>query len=110
MNEDRLVLAQILSAFRLDERLKTPRIRVAVDNGAVWLSGDVGTAEAKAAAERAARAISGVRDVINNLYVHRTWVEMLAGSVGLDGHEPADAATLELDAGGLHVQHDGKPA
>lgn len=110
MNDDGTLRAQILSAFGSDARLNNPRIRVAVDDGAVWLSGDIGTPEAKRAAEQAAREVPGVRSVTNNLHVRKNWVEVLAGAVSPDGHQAADAAILDFDARGLRTHHNGKSA
>jgi BON domain-containing protein len=110
MNEDRQIRTRILNAFGLDSRLNTPRIRVAVENGGVRLSGDVGTPEAKAAAELAVRTVPGVRHIINNLSVQKSWVEMLAGSAGTDGHERANAEIRQVHASGLRTHHDGKPS
>jgi osmotically-inducible protein OsmY len=60
------IKAAVLQSILNNPGLKTQQIKVDVSNGAVKLSGSVGSSSQKAAAESAARSISNVRNVDSN--------------------------------------------
>lgn len=60
------IKAAVLQSLLNNPGLKSQQIKVDVNNGAVKLSGSVGSSAQKAAAESAARAITNVRDVDSN--------------------------------------------
>lgn len=64
------VIRELLWDTRIDER----RIGVEVEGGVVTLSGTVGSYAVKLAAQEAAHAVTGVRDVVNDIQVKYTGV------------------------------------
>lgn len=60
----------VLNALRWDVEVPSDRITARVDEGWVWLDGEVDQPLEKAAAERAVRYLTGVRGVTNNLHAN----------------------------------------
>jgi hyperosmotically inducible protein len=67
--DDATVTTKVKSALLGDEAVKSFQIKVETFKGVVQLSGFVDTADEKAAAEKDAAAVSGVKDVKNSLAV-----------------------------------------
>jgi len=67
--DDATVTTKVKSALLGDEAVKSFQIKVETFKGVVQLSGFVDTADEKAAAEKDATAVSGVKDVKNSLTV-----------------------------------------
>lgn len=67
--EDGWIHFKIRAALAAVDDLRDSTINVDVDNNAVTLRGDVGSAAEKAAAEKAAKGVEGVKSVKNNLAV-----------------------------------------
>jgi hyperosmotically inducible protein len=61
--------AHLLKAVLRNAQLRGLAVDVAVSNGVVTFSGEVSTAEQKAAVETLAQPISGVKQIVNNLVV-----------------------------------------
>jgi osmotically-inducible protein OsmY len=85
------VQRDVLEELEFDPSLDSAAIGVAVDDGVVTLSGHVPTYAHRAAAERAARRIAGVRAVADELRV-----ELAAGSLR-DDTDIAQAAVAALE-------------
>ncbi|MEU4690570.1 BON domain-containing protein [Actinoplanes sp. NPDC023714] len=66
---DELLADRVAATLRSDPRIRGRRIELVVQNRVVILLGDVDTAEAGAAAGRAAWGVPGVFDVCNRLGV-----------------------------------------
>lgn len=86
---DRDIQQNVQSALDWDPSIDAADIGVSVDNGVVTLHGDIKTYTEKAAAERVALGVFGVRAVANELNVHLF--------AGLD-HTDSDIATAALNA------------
>lgn len=86
---DRELQQDVLAELRWEPSLAPSRIGVAVANGIVTLSGSVLTYLEKLAAERAAKRVSGVQAVVNNLKVD-------SSDDGLTDEEIAAAAVRAL--------------
>ena len=86
---DRDIQQNVQSALDWDPSIDAADIGVSVDNGVVTLHGDIKTYTEKAAAERVALGVFGVRAVANDLNVHLF--------AGLD-HTDSDIATAALNA------------
>lgn len=69
---DEQIQSAVLAAFKVDPRLMSFTPQVKIEQGAVTLTGDVGSLASKEAAERTARHTIGVREVKNHLRVRRT--------------------------------------
>jgi hyperosmotically inducible protein len=67
--DDATVTTKVKSALLGDGAVKSFEIKVETFKGVVQLSGFVDTADQKAAAERDAMAVSGVKDVKDNITV-----------------------------------------
>ncbi len=67
ITEDRGI--ELKASIRIDEKVKNGHINVASYNRTVLLTGEVPTEAAKADAERIARAVDNVRNVLNELQV-----------------------------------------
>jgi hyperosmotically inducible protein len=67
--EDKMLVAKVNAALVSAEGANAARIDVEVNNGKVSLGGHVDSESAKSAAEQAAKSVSGVREVDNNLEV-----------------------------------------
>jgi hyperosmotically inducible protein len=67
--DDATVTTKVKSALLRDDAVKSFEIKVETFKGVVQLSGFVDTADEKAAAEKDATAVSGVKDVKNSLTV-----------------------------------------
>ena len=86
---DRDIQQNVQSALDWDPSIDAADIGVTVDNGVVTLHGDIKTYTEKAAAERVALGVFGVRAVANDLNVHLF--------AGLD-HTDSDIAAAALNA------------
>lgn len=64
---DEEIARQVTEAIAWDSRVHYPEVRVAVDNGVVYLSGVVESLAEKIAAEEDASRIAGVTEVISNI-------------------------------------------
>jgi hyperosmotically inducible periplasmic protein len=80
---DITLLTKVKTALTRDDQTKARQINVEVNEGNVQLLGTVDTAEQKAAAERIAKSVDGVRNVSNNLSVSAQ--DRGAGQVMSDG-------------------------
>lgn len=60
----------VVTALDWDVEVPADRIKIRVDEGWVWLEGDVEWPHEKAAAERAIRYLTGVRGVTNTLHTN----------------------------------------
>ncbi|HZZ19957.1 MAG TPA: BON domain-containing protein [Opitutaceae bacterium] len=67
--DDATITTKVKSALLGDEAVKSFEIKVETFKGVVQLSGFVDTADQKAAAEKDATAVMGVKDVKDNLAV-----------------------------------------
>jgi osmotically-inducible protein OsmY len=67
--DDTAVTTKVKSALLRDDAVKSFEIKVETVKGVVQLSGFVDTADQKSAAGKDASAITGVKDVSNNLIV-----------------------------------------
>lgn len=66
---DTLLSNRVLTSLNATKGPKAQGVRVTTMNGIVELTGSAGSLEEKANTERIARAVSGVRDVRNNVLV-----------------------------------------
>jgi osmotically-inducible protein OsmY len=69
--DDEAIEAEVRGRFAESADLKAFQISVDVQDGVVTLNGDVDSMTQRDAAVRAAREVSGVRSVVNNLRVRR---------------------------------------
>jgi osmotically-inducible protein OsmY len=69
MKTDEKLLEDVVAELNWDIAVRSKAIRVSVTDGTVALTGDVGSLEEKMYAERAARRVSGVREVSESLTV-----------------------------------------
>lgn len=67
--DDAAIEAEVRGRFAESADLKAFQISVEVRDGVVTLNGDVDSSSQRDAAVRAAREVSGVRSVVNNLRV-----------------------------------------
>lgn len=67
--EDSGITAKVKTQLASDNRVEANDLNVDTEAGVVTLKGNVGTDEAKAAAEEIARATDGVTDVVNMITV-----------------------------------------
>jgi osmotically-inducible protein OsmY len=67
--EDTTLLARVKTALIQSPEVKANDVNVDVRNGVVQLKGRVATSTERAAAERVARGVSGVRSVQNDLQI-----------------------------------------
>jgi hyperosmotically inducible protein len=67
--EDKILVGKVNAALVSSQGANAARIDVEVNNGRVSLGGHVDSENAKSAAEQAAKSVSGVREVDNNLEV-----------------------------------------
>ena len=83
MNKDTEVKQRVLEELRWDAEIDESKIGIIVGNGAVTLTGHVPTFRQKIAAAEAAKSVTGVLAVVNNIevrleYMHRATDEGLA--------------------------------
>ena len=88
---DRELQRRVEDALAWEPSFDAADVGVTVDNGVVTLRGDVTTYTAKAAAERAALAVYGVKAVANDLNVR------LAGQYQRTDSDIAQAAAAALE-------------
>ena len=69
--DDAKITTAVKSKLVADRTASLTQVNVDTENGIVRLNGSVDTAEQKARAEQLAREATGVRQVVNNLQVHR---------------------------------------
>jgi hyperosmotically inducible protein len=69
--DDATITATVKSRLAADTASPVTRVDVDTNNGAVYLSGDVETAEQKTRAEDLARQADGVKAVVNDLHVQK---------------------------------------
>jgi osmotically-inducible protein OsmY len=69
--DDKTLLASVKSKLVADKASNLTRVHVDVNNGTVYLTGNVESAEQKARAERIANEVKGVRSVVNNLQIQK---------------------------------------
>jgi len=90
----------VLNALNWDVEVPSDRITVRVDEGWVWLEGEVEWPHEKAAAERAIRYLTGVRGVTNSLYSKsRAFAPDIRKRI-----EDALTRNAEADAKGISVE------
>ena len=83
-----------------DVEVPDDRIKARVDEGWVWLDGDVEWEYQRSAAERAVRYLTGVRGVTNNLKLSaRSWIPDVKSRI-----ESALKRSAEADAGHITVE------
>jgi osmotically-inducible protein OsmY len=89
----------VSDALRWDVEVPNEKIKARVDEGWVWLDGDVEWEFQRGAAERAVRYLTGVRGVTNNLKLsNRPWIPEVKSRI-----ESALKRTAESDAARIHV-------
>lgn len=105
---DRQLQQNVLSALDWDPSIDATDIGVTVDNGIVTLRGDVKTYAEKAAAERVALRVYGVKAVANDVNVHvindgqRTDTDIAAAAVNAlrwSAMVPKDRVTVTVSNG-----------
>ena len=90
----------VAETLRWDVEVPDDRIKARVDEGWVWLDGDVEWEYQRSAAERAVRYLTGVRGVTNNLKLSaRPWIPDVKSRI-----ESALKRTAEADAGHITVE------
>jgi hyperosmotically inducible protein len=67
--DDAAITAQVKSKLAAEKMATLTKVDVDTNKGTVYLTGNVENATVKARATEIARAVSGVRDVVNNLTV-----------------------------------------
>jgi len=65
--DDASITAAVKSKLMSDSAPNLTRIEVATNNGIVFLTGSVDTADQKMKAEQLAKQVGGVKNVVNNL-------------------------------------------
>lgn len=89
----------VAEALRWDIEVPDDKIKARVDEGWVWLDGDVEWEYQRSAAERAVRYLTGVKGVSNNLKLSkRPWIPDVKTRI-----ESALKRTAELDAAQIKV-------
>lgn len=89
----------VADALRWDIEVPDDKITARVDDGWVWLDGEVEWDYQRAAAERAVRYLTGVKWVSNNIKISkRPWVPEVKSRI-----ENALKRTAEADAAHIHV-------
>ncbi|HEY7408047.1 MAG TPA: BON domain-containing protein [Gemmatimonadaceae bacterium] len=89
----------VAEALRWDIEVPDDKIKARVDEGWVWLDGDVEWEYQRSAAERAVRYLTGVKGVSNNIKIsERPWIPDVKSRI-----ESALKRTAELDAGQIKV-------
>ena len=95
----------VADSLRWDIEVPDDKIKARVDNGWVWLDGEVEFEYERAAAERAVRYLSGVTGVSNNVRIRKAvWAPEVKVRI-----ENALKRNASLDAQGITVTaHDGQ--
>jgi osmotically-inducible protein OsmY len=89
----------VAEALRWDIEVPNDKIKARVDEGWVWLDGDVEWEYQRSAAERAVRYLTGVKGVSNNVKIsERPWIPDVKTRI-----ERALKRTAELDAAQIKV-------
>jgi osmotically-inducible protein OsmY len=89
----------VAEALRWDVEVPDDKIKARVDEGWVWLDGDVDWEYQRSAAERAVRYLTGVKGVSNSLKISkRPWVPDVKSRI-----ESALKRTAEVDAAHITV-------
>jgi len=89
----------VAEALRWDIEVPNDKVKARVDEGWVWLDGDVEWEYQRSAAERAVRYLTGVKGVSNNLKLSkRPWIPDVKTRI-----ERALKRTAELDAAQVKV-------
>lgn len=89
----------VAEALRWDIEVPNDKVKARVDEGWVWLDGDVEWEFQRSAAERAVRYLTGVKGVSNNLKLSkRPWIPDVKSRI-----ESALKRTAELDAAQIKV-------
>lgn len=90
----------VAEALRWDIEVPQDKVKARVDEGWVWLDGDVEWEYQRSAAERAVRYLTGVKGVSNNLKItKRPWIPDVKNRI-----ESALKRTAEVDAGQIKVE------
>jgi hyperosmotically inducible protein len=94
--DDKTVTAGVKTKLVADRARNLVAVDVDTNQGVVYLSGNVSTARQKADAERIARSVDGVRNVVNNLQV--------AGAASASAHAQAPMASPATSPVGSEVR------
>lgn len=101
----------VADALRWDIEVPDDKIKARVDNGWVWLDGDVEWEYQRAAAERVVRYLTGVMGVSNNVKISkRPWVPDVKSRIenALKRSAELDAAKISVDAADGSVKLTGR--
>lgn len=104
--DDTAITTRVKAALIGDDQTPAGAIDVETFNGVVQLSGHVDSMEQKEAAERAARDVSGVREVSNRLVVRAEGSQRTPGAVLDDNVIAAKVNGKIADAAGLSTASD----
>lgn len=69
--DDVTLTTWVKSKLVADKATNLTRVQVTTNNGVVYLTGTVASAEWRSRAEEIARQVEGVRDVVNNIELQR---------------------------------------
>ena len=69
--DDKTLLASVKTKLVADKVSNLTRVHVDVNNGTVYLTGNVESAEQRSRAEQITNEVKGVRSVVNNLQIQK---------------------------------------
>jgi osmotically-inducible protein OsmY len=101
----------VAEALRWDVEVPDGKIKARVDEGWVWLDGNVEWEYQRSAAERAVRYLTGVKGVTNNLKISkRPWIPDVKTRIesALKRTAESDAAHIKVDAANGSVTLSGR--